>query len=75
MAPLLKALPLELELEVVVVASISVVAVAAVAVALGGETVVPGATDVTVRVFVVDATLGDVVAPPNEVWTTTGGMT
>jgi len=74
-------LPLELELELVVVASPPVMAVTAV---LGGETVVPAATDVTtVGVFVVDVTLGDVdetttvgidvVAPPDEVLTVTAG--
>jgi len=66
-------LPLELGLEAVVAASVVVT------VALGGETVVPAATDVTtLGVFVVDVTLGRdvdetttgvtaVVAPPDGV--------
>lgn len=70
-------LELELELEVDFVASVPVTAVA---VTLGGETVVPAATDVAMEVFVVEVTLRDVeetigvavVAPPDEVLT--GGM-
>jgi hypothetical protein len=72
----------ELELAVVVAS----VPVTAVTVTLGGETVVPAATDVTTTgVFVVDVTLGAVetivatavvtavVAPPAEVLTETAG--
>lgn len=73
-------MPLELELAPAVVDAPS--AVTAVTVTLGGETVVPAATDVTVMgVFVVDVTLGAVettvvtavVAPPDEVLTEIAG--
>ena len=83
-APLLPVRPgMTLPLELVLAAAVVVPSpVTAVTVTLGGETVVPAATDVTTMgVAVVDVTLGAVeitvvtavVAPPDEVLTLTAG--